>query len=47
MDSGRCVWEKGQYSMILDPDTDVASKTISSEYKLGSKYHFQSDNSFQ
>ncbi len=45
--SGRCVWKKGRYSMSYDPDTDDTSKKISSGYELGSKYHFQSDNSFQ
>lgn len=34
LDSGRCVWEKGKYSLTLDPDDSTSGRMIISEYVL-------------
>ena len=34
LDSGRCVWKKGKYSLTLDPDDGTSGRKIISEYVL-------------
>lgn len=33
-DSGRCVWKKGNYSVVLEADDSVSGRMITSEYAL-------------